>query len=115
MFDFITLPCGVCSGYVAEYRNGDKKIILLDTDYGDILTSRDRNTYANLNEYDEDFKYRGDHQYDVVKVYAPKNKFRNLSDDYDNDYTLVWSAPTVRSMTMAEICDALGYDVEIIG
>lgn len=103
------------TGDVAIYRNGDPKTVLIDSPYGHILTSRDRRTYAALAEYNVDFTYNGDHQYDIVAVYRPKNKFRCLSPNLDEDYDLIWEADTAKKMTMAEICEALGYKVEIVG
>lgn len=103
------------TGDVVVYRNGDIKFVLRDTDYGDILTSRDRRTYAGLHEYNANFTYNGDHQYDIVKVYTPKNKFRCLSANIDEDYDLVWEATEVKQLTVAEISELLGYTVEIVG
>lgn len=103
------------SGDVVEYRNGDHKVVLIDTTYGDIITSRDRKTYANLDEYDDELVYNGDHQYDIVKVYRPKNKFRHLSADIDADYDLIWERSEPRRVTMSELRDILGGDFEIVG
>lgn len=108
-------PIDLVSGDVVIYRNGDIKYVLFDTKFGDIITSRDRKTYANLDEYNIDFTYNGDHQYDIVKVYRPKNKFRYLSADIQNDYDIIWEAKTKKQVTMAELRDILGGDFEIVG
>jgi hypothetical protein len=104
------------SGDMIMYRNGDMKIVLLDTVFGNILTSRDRKTWAGLNEYDlETGIYDGDHQYDIVEVYRPVNKYRCLSPDYC-DYERIWIAPAPpRRITMGELQELLGYPVEIVG
>lgn len=108
------------TGDAVKYRNGDMKIVLFGTEFGDIITSRDKKTYASLDEYNDDFTYNGDHQYDIVAVYKPKNKFRCLLDDYDNNYTLLWEAPNAShaeavKMTVAQISNMLGFDVTIVG
>lgn len=104
------------SGDVVKYRNGDMKIVLFGTAFGDIITSRDRKTYASLDEYNENMTYNGDHQYDIVAVYTPKNKFRCLLDNYEENYDLVWEADEeAHKLTVAEISELLGYPVTIVG
>lgn len=103
-------------GDMVIYRNGDIKIVVFGTEFGDIITSRDRKTYANLNEYNDDLTYNGDNQYDIVKVCRPVNKFRYLSDDFLRDYECVWEAEDEpMRVTMSELREMLGYPIEIVG
>ena len=107
-------------GYLVQYRNGAYRMVMFETEYGDILVSNEKNTFASLDEYYGNLEHFNDSQYDIVKIYSPKNKYRYGSWDVEKDYDLFWdwnedelNAP--RKMTIQQICDELGYDVEIVG
>lgn len=51
--------------------------------------------------------------YEIIKVYGPTcNKY--LLSNTTEDRELLWTRRKVKKMTVEEICDALGYDVEIV-
>lgn len=106
------------TGMVIEYRNGAKRIVVKDTEFGDGFTSADLKKWKSFDAYTDDLKdVDGDTQYDIVDVYAPVNKFRvlNSTSAIDADYNHVFHRVDVRQMTMAEISEALGFAVEVIG
>lgn len=93
------------------YRNGDKRII---TDDVTIL----RNEYGNIQNYfttyndnllsKENFK-----KCDIVEVYSTPNDYKVFSFDISKR-ELLWERKEVKEMTVAEISEALGYDVKIV-
>lgn len=70
-----------------------------------------RNTYnRDLTEVDSDSQNGA---FDIVKVYRPTvHIMENL---FDNNYlTCIWRRESPKKMTLAEISEALGYEVELV-
>ena len=65
--------------------------------------------------YDEEFnenKYFNK-DFDVMKVYISKSLI--LNNLFDNNYlTCIWERKEPKKMTLAQISEALGYEVEVI-
>ena len=59
------------TGMRVQYRNKFEglKVVMLNTEYGDILESF-KNAYVPLNKYDHKLNYKGDNEWDIVKIYG---------------------------------------------
>ena len=65
-----------------------------------------------LENFDRADLTNGDYQ--VIEVYGHTNN-RMLLDNSTEDRDLIWKREKdVKKMTLAEICEALGYDVEVV-
>ncbi len=98
-------------GYVVELENGNLAMYMPSRggdcfDYG-------CGCYSIFNNYTEDLKY-WDSDYDVKRIYGySKHMHKTLKFDI-KDRTIIWERPGVKKMTVSEICEKLGYKVEII-
>ena len=102
-------------GMIIECRNGDR--YLLRTVCGKLFASSnseyislDYDEELNENKYfDKDFNK----DFDVMKVYISKSLI--LNNLFDNNYlTCIWERKEPKKMTLAQISEALGYEVEVI-
>lgn len=107
------------TGHVVKFRNGKYGLVLRDTgckDGKDIIVYEDNNA-KELERYNDDMtsRYSWLNEFSIMEVYAPYcyPDIHSLGSDctYDN---LVWKREEKRKMTVAEICEALGYDVEVV-
>lgn len=98
-------------GMIIECRNGDR--YLLRTACGELVASSNYK-YMNL-DYDEELnenKYF-DKDFDVMKVYTSEAFV--LSKLFDDNYLeCIWERKEPKKMTLAQISEALGYEVEVI-
>ena len=61
------------AGMIVELRDGDKGIVLLNTEHGDLLLYRDG--WNNVGEYEDDLTAGvGFEEFDIIKVYQPSHK-----------------------------------------
>ena len=86
---------------------------LLRTAYGELVASSNNN-YMNL-DYDEELnenKYFNK-DFDVMKIYTSKAFILNslFNDKY---LECIWERKEPKKMTLAQISEALGYEVEVI-
>lgn len=102
-------------GMIVECRNGNK--YLLRNVRGELLLSANEgwNEYTydnNFVDIGEDAKaFNGD--YDIMKIY--ESKAYVLEDLFNNNYlTCIWERKEPKKMTLAQISEALGYEVEVI-
>lgn len=102
-------------GMIVECRNGNK--YLLRNVRGELLLSANEgwNKYTydnNFVDIGEDAKaFNGD--YDIMKIY--ESKAYVLEDLFNNNYlTCIWERKDPKKMTLAQISEALGYEVEVI-
>lgn len=113
-------------GYVVEFRSGRKALIL---PYHDVRGDCD----ALLMVYDapnswswdpvdaclsDDLLWKtdnGDKSQDVIRVYGLSVVGgRAISAESVDDRRILWERKEPKKMTVAEVCKALGYDVEIV-
>ena len=107
------------SGMIVEYRNGLKRIVLLNSKQGDVLvgaTGLNENTNnffaygkMDLSKYDEELRYKGnDIDFDIVSVYESSeinvSKIANKILDRKEE----------KEITMAEIEEKFGCKVKIV-
>lgn len=107
------------SGNIVKTREGEKYIVLLDTEYGDIIVNLSNGLYLNLKKYKEDLSYERDLQrYDVVAIcafdYPGDNLIKHGLTAMTANYLWTWERKEPKKMTVSEICKELGYEVEII-
>ena len=102
-------------GMIIECRNGDR--YLLRNVRGDLILSANQGWAEcvydnNFIDIEEDAKaFNGD--YDIMKIY--ESKAYVLEDLFDNNYLeCIWERKEPKKMTLAQISEALGYEVEII-
>ena len=99
-------------GMIIECRNGDRYLL---RKFGDGLIGSNNTKYTYI-DYDEDLnenKYCQE-DFDIMKIYESKaNMLKNL---FDNKYlTCIWKRKKEpKKMTLAQISEALGYEVEVI-
>lgn len=98
-------------GMIIECRNGDR--YLLRTACGELVASSN-DKYISL-DYDEELnenKYF-DKDFDVMKIY--KSNARGLGNLFNDNYLeCIWERKEPKKMTLAQISEALGYEVEVI-
>ena len=98
-------------GMIIECRNRDR--YLLRTACGELIASSD-DKYMGL-DYDKELN---ENQYfikdfDVMKVYTSKAFILNSLFD-DKYLECIWERKEPKKMTLAQISEALGYEVEVI-
>lgn len=106
------------SGNIVETKEGRKYIVLLDSKYGDVLVNLEGGHYLDLCNYTQDLKNKYKMECEIIKVCA--NSY--VGDDLRShglteetaDYKWTWEKATARKMTVAEICQELGYNIEIV-
>ena len=102
-------------GMIIECRNGDR--YLLRNVRGDLILSANKGWAEcvydnNFIDIAEDAKaFNGD--YDIMKIY--ESKAYVLEDLFDDNYLeCIWERKEPKKMTLAQISEALGYEVEVI-
>ena len=121
------------SGYVVEFRNGDRRIVARVNDFTRVLVNPKWGNWNYLSEWDDDLKlkkYIRTHDdeshvetapagaYDIVKVFGLVKGTEcygfACTTRTDGTRPLLWERKEVVKMTVAEICEKLGYEVEIV-
>lgn len=102
-------------GMIVECRNGDRYLLRNVRDELILSANKGWNecTYDNnFIDIGEDAKeFNGD--YDIMKIY--ESKAYVLEDLFNNNYlTCIWERKEPKKMTLAQISEALGYEVEVI-
>ena len=98
-------------GMIIECRNGER--YLLRTVCGELVASSN-DEYMNF-DYDEELnenKYFNK-DFDVMKIYTSKAFILNSLFN-DNYLECIWERKEPKKMTLAQISEALGYEVEVI-
>lgn len=97
------------TGMVIEIRNGSRFLIMRMPD-GNILASSN-SSWMHINEHNEDLTCETD-SLSVVKVFEPYTS--TLARMVSTEYEPIWERKEPKKMTVEEICEALGYEVEIV-
>jgi hypothetical protein len=90
------------TGMIVEFKSGEKAIVLLGTDNGDIVCG---DTWFPLSDYSDDVLFGSDRTVSISKVFRPTaNKYFSLlefkKDSHWTNYTKVWE---YKVKTQAEI------------
>ena len=99
------------TGMVVEYRNGDKRIVLLDTPIGDALIGNIG--WVDLYYYTNDLRNATASGFDIVAVYEPYHK-REMRSLCWNEQKCIWRRSEVKEVTLSEIAEKFGVSVENI-
>ena len=99
------------TGMVVEYRNGDKRIVLLDTPIGDALIGNIG--WVDLYYYTNDLRNATASGFDIVAVYEPYHK-REMRSLCWNEQKCIWRRSEVKEVTLSEIAEKFGVAVENI-
>ena len=121
------------SGYLVEFRNGDRRIVARVNDFTRVLVNPTFGVWNYLSEWGDDLKLKKNIRtshveasvekaragaYDIVKVFGLVKGTGSycfaFSTCTDNLRPLLWERKEPVKMTVAEICAKLGYDVEIV-
>lgn len=111
-------------GYVIKTRCGELGIIVPCTgagcDYGlaVVYGNKDYRTGSDpLGMWYDALTYWKDgmpSKTDIMEVYSISKSTSSLGEVSTIDRDLLWKRPAAKKMTVQEICEALGYDVEIV-
>lgn len=101
-------------GYVVKTRDGHLRMVM-NTKCDDICLVR-KGGYTFLDGLTDDLTDDGgDKEFDVMEVYGFAPPFDSLAVKISTECRdLLWKRSEPKKMTVAEVCKALGYDVEIV-
>ena len=102
-------------GYLVEFKNGERKIVMPcnDPDYPIVLTNQ-YGEWSYLGVYRDDLSSTIAKEFDIVKVFSfSRLVYKTLSFN-TNHRELLWERKDKKKMTVAEIENILGYEVEIV-
>lgn len=106
------------SGYLVEYRNGELRLVAETGDGGFVLLSGECEIYNSSRGYNDDLRYGcAELPNDIMRVYGLPKRAENGSVLSTSGRELIWQReekPAAKKMTVADVCKALGYDVEIV-
>jgi len=68
------------TGMMVKYRNGEYRIVLLNTKQGDILKSSINSKFAELVNTREDLTNIESNMRDIIEIYEPTNNSNYLSE-----------------------------------
>ncbi len=93
------------------YNNGEIAIVV--NVYNEIILISQMGIIP-LNDYSDTLYCNSDNsrELDIMKVYAQPSK--SLVLDYDKKGDLLWNRNNVEKLTIEEVCEQLGKEVEII-
>lgn len=98
-------------GMIVECRNKNKYLL---RGVNDVLIGSSFDGWIKA-IYNENLceNYYHDETFDIMKIY--KSKSKNLENLFDNTcLTCIWERKESKKMTLAQISEALGYEVEVI-
>ena len=108
----------VKNGMLVQTRDGRYWLALRNhvCDHDDMFVSLKEYTVGEeINRYDGNLKHRYNSDLDIMKV-VKANVFPRLSNPEQefNDLNLLFDRDSIKQMTLSEVCEKLGYDIEII-
>lgn len=98
-------------GMIIECRNGNRYLL---RKVDDVLIGSNFDGWIKAT-YDENLceSYYHDETFDIMKIY--KSKVYALENLFNNNYLIcIWERKVLKKMTLAQISEALGYEVEVI-
>lgn len=101
------------SGYLVEYRNGLRRLVIESSDNGFVLVDGKNEICNEGMNYKEDLSSIPTGDLDIVKVFGIPKSMNCFSVMDPSERNVIWERKP-KKMTMKEICDALGYEVEIV-
>ena len=107
------------TGHVVKFRNGEYGLVMCDLccTYACDGIGVPNNGFVPFYLYDLDMKHKWEDRShrDIMEVYNPSHfpNIDNLQSDCSKK-TLVWKRESPKKMTLEQISEALGYEVEIV-
>jgi len=89
------------TGMLIERRNGKKALVLKDTDKGDLLNFKD--SWDNLNSYNEDLTSKTYKKADIMKVHTTSNNLFFAPNYWHRFDKIVWQRTETKEMTVSEL------------
>lgn len=110
----------LASGMVVEYRNGKRRMVILDCvvnsagDAADILVGSAGERFTWLGNFNDDLTHESKEELDIIAVYTqPFDEDRAYDCDINGDaLDKIWERETPKKiceMTLAEVLEAMGY------
>lgn len=99
-------------GYVVKLRNGNLCMLLPNSD--DELCLSGPSDWKPVSEFREDLTSRLNTNKDIMEVYGRSSSNRHAFFVSTDKRARLWQRSEAKKMTVKEICDALGYEVEIV-
>ena len=83
---------------------------------GDVIVNGQTKNWDRLDDYNDNLKIKSGAGYsDIVKVEQANHPYSFMDIDYDkSSRKLLWERKAPKKMTVSEIAEALGYEIEII-
>jgi len=79
------------TGMILEFNNGDKAMVLLNTNNGDIFSG---DTWSTLDSFNDNLEFKKDTNFTyVIKIYQPKNNIDYLQKGINTSFlscNLIW-------------------------
>lgn len=102
--------------HVIEIRSGEKFLVAENKNgviFGICLNGRNYFSALDSTGYDDNLTFLNSYKNnDIVKIYEIDN---SCTFEYlENNLSLIWERKEVKKMTVSEICEELGYEVEIV-
>lgn len=100
-------------GMIIECRNGDRYLLRQNLNELTLICSNFGGWFQAI--YDEELNENEYHKknFDIMKIY--KSKAHMLADLFNDTYlTCIWKRKEPKKMTLAQISEVLGYEMEII-
>ena len=103
-------------GMIVKLRNGDVCLVTQNTK-GDLFFTNNSG-WVSIDSYNEDLTItRSMHCLDIIEVHGYRGSgyaFESLLNLNSNSHILLWERKEVKEMTVAEISEALGYEVKVV-
>lgn len=99
-------------GYVVKLRNGNLCMILPNS-YDELCLSGP-DDWKPVSEFWDDLTNRLNSAKDIIEVYGRSHSNHHAHVVSECSRDLLWQRSEAKKMTVKEICDALGYEVEIV-
>ena len=95
------------TGMIVEERNDRKMVVLLNTEYGDILRDTTSNIYGNLESYNENLLHNNQNELDIMKIHSSAYECECLNY---GTYNIIWERKEIKPIKFAEAFK--GYNQE---
>lgn len=103
-------------GYVVVLRGGAIGMVMAANDRVviPVVNTDGTKQYCTLGSYLEDLTCMPNADCDIMSVYGFSRFYLRVADISTDGRELLWKREETKKMTVAEVCKALGYDVEIV-
>ena len=107
----------LCNGMVVETRG--KELLFVTESYEGKIFLMGTDRYDEICYYNNNLINTEDEELDIITIYKPLKGFEQRSlngfiDKSKRGLELIWKRKEPKKMTLAEISEALGYEVEVI-